>query len=688
MKKQQQRVEADLCHAQNRISLPRLQAFTKLPLTGFNGALQSAGKVFATGTVLCASLATLPAFAGTLYSQPPSTFLSTMLSQADTAFSDGSAWVNDDFIASQSGAITHISWQGDAQPAGNTGFTITFIPAVVAGNPYTPTLPELATVAPLMTVTVPGNAGQTLNTGTLYNFNAVLPTPFNLVKGIRYWINIESTGINPWGWANGTGGNASINYCQQTPYVCTLGVSDRAFSLNDTTVTASLVSGEVNVAYPATALAGTVSGNSLLDATTVPPGMTVNQGTAPFTLSGTPTQTGNYTFTVIGNATDDIFNITIATPVALATTTLANGTEGTAYSAAVFATGGSTPYNWSVSGLPTGLTYAVSTDTKTVTLSGTPAAVTAGLYNVAFTVTDAAGGAILPTPILGLTIGAAQTPPVVIATTTLPSGTEGVAYPGAILSATGGKAPYTWAITGGTLPAGMNFTNATLAGTPAVGSAAVSPVSLTFTVTDSLGAKTQQSLSLTLAAAPVAVIPVAISTTSLTATENVYSSTTLMATGGTAPYTWTVSSVLPANLTLSPNGVLSGTPAIGTAGKYNLTFTATDNKGAVGTKALILTIAAAPAPVTPPTTPGGSNSKLCTLVNNAQNKLPLVNGSDKITAVGKGYIKVGTTKLYHSSCTTDNFIAPATKFVVGETATWTGHLILGFTEAASITVSK
>jgi Putative Ig domain len=528
MKKQQQRVEADLCHAQNRISLLRLQVSTNLPLTEFNGALRSAGKVFATGTVLCASLTALPAFAGTLYSQPPSTFLSTMLSQADVGFTDGSAWVNDDFIATQSGAITNISWQGDAQPAGNNGFTITIIPVVDAsGNPYTPTLPELATVTPLMTVTVPGNAGQALNKGTLYNFNAVLPTSFNLVKGTRYWINIESTGLNPWGWANGTGGNASINYCQQTPYVCTLGVSDRAFSLNDTTVTASLVSGEVNVAYPATVLAGTLSGNSLLDVTTVPPGLTVNQGTAPFTVSGTPTQAGNYTFTVIGNATDDIFNITIASPVALATTTLTSGTEGTAYSATVIATGGATPYNWSISGLPAGLTYAVSTDTKTVTLSGTPAAGTAGLNNVAFTVTDAAGGTILPTSILGLTIGAAPvvTPPV----------------------------------------------------TPPV----VTP--------------------------PVVKPPV--------------------------------------------------TPPVVT-----------------------------PPIVKPPVTkPAG---EACTKANAALSKLPLLQGSARISAVGNGYIRVGEITLYHSTCATVNFKAPATKFVVGETATWKGHKTNGVIQASTITVKK
>ena len=53
-------------------------------------------------------------------------------------------------------------------------------------------------------------------------------------------------------------------------------------------------------------------------------------------------------------------------------------------------------------------------------------------------------------------------------------------------------------------------------------------------------------------------------------------SQTLTAIGGTAPYTFTVSSgALPAGLSLSPAGVLSGTPS--SAGTFNFTVTATDS---------------------------------------------------------------------------------------------------------------
>lgn len=60
--------------------------------------------------------------------------------------------------------------------------------------------------------------------------------------------------------------------------------------------------------------------------------------------------------------------------VKITTTTLPNGTVGTAYSAAVQASGGCTPYSWAItSGAPpTGVKTSVSKSTTSVSLSGTP----------------------------------------------------------------------------------------------------------------------------------------------------------------------------------------------------------------------------------------------------------------------------------------------------------------------------
>ena len=70
-------------------------------------------------------------------------------------------------------------------------------------------------------------------------------------------------------------------------------------------------------------------------------------------------------------------------------------------------------------------------------------------------------------------------------------------------------------------------------------------------------------------------------------------SATLTATGGTLPYLWT-SSGLPAGLTLSTTGVISGIPT--TIGASPVTVAVGDSAGRTGTAALTVTVGAAPRP--------------------------------------------------------------------------------------------
>lgn len=70
--------------------------------------------------------------------------------------------------------------------------------------------------------------------------------------------------------------------------------------------------------------------------------------------------------------------------------------------------------------------------------------------------------------------------------------------------------------------------------------------------------------------------------------------TTLTATSGTFPYTWSVTPALPNGLILSAGGVLSGKPAAGTAGTTTPNFTVTDSKGKSVSKVLTLKIIAPP----------------------------------------------------------------------------------------------
>lgn len=77
--------------------------------------------------------------------------------------------------------------------------------------------------------------------------------------------------------------------------------------------------------------------------------------------------------------------------VAITTTALPNDTVGAAYSAAIKASGGCTPYKWAIASgtLPAGITAKASSTTTSLNLTGTPK--TAGTYSFAVKVTGCGG---------------------------------------------------------------------------------------------------------------------------------------------------------------------------------------------------------------------------------------------------------------------------------------------------------
>lgn len=91
-----------------------------------------------------------------------------------------------------------------------------------------------------------------------------------------------------------------------------------------------------------------------------------------------------------------------------------------------------------------------------------------------------------------------------------------------------------------------------------------------------------------LASAPIE--PLAITTATLSNGQggSVYSQT-LAATGGVAPYSWSLASgELPSGITLASDGTISGTPTV--FGAFNFTAQVTDNTSASETKAFAITI--------------------------------------------------------------------------------------------------
>ena len=170
----------------------------------------------------------------------------------------------------------------------------------------------------------------------------------------------------------------------------------------------------------------------------------------------------------------------------------------------------------------------------------------------------------------------------------LPDAVNGTAYSQSF-TATGGTAPYSFAVTRGALPAGLTLNNGKLEGTPTV----TGTYTFTVTATDSVGQTVGKEFSLTVGAAPLS-----ITTTSPlpNATNGVTYSQPFTATGGTAPYSFTVTGgALPAGMALN-NGKLEGTPTAD--GTYTFTVTATDSVGQTVGKEFSLTVGAAPLSIT------------------------------------------------------------------------------------------
>ncbi|MGB7479093.1 MAG: putative Ig domain-containing protein, partial [Burkholderiaceae bacterium] len=278
-------------------------------------------------------------------------------------------------------------------------------------------------------------------------------------------------------------------------------------------------------------------------------------------LSGTPTQAGDFSLTI--TATDSStgigpfsisanYTLTVAPPptISLAPASLPAGTVGADYATTISASGGVMPYTYSISAgaLPPGMTL----NTARGVLSGTPRA--AGTVSFTLQARDANG--FSGTHPYSLVIGA---PTLALGPASLPAATAETAY-SATLSADGGTAPYRYALTAGSLPAGLSLNAATgvLSGTPTEAG------SFPFTITasdSSSGAGAPFSVSrayiLNVAEPTISLAPASLPAGAV----GVGYATTISASGGAAPYTYTLAAGgLPPGLALnSASGLLSGT---------------------------------------------------------------------------------------------------------------------------------
>lgn len=253
-------------------------------------------------------------------------------------------------------------------------------------------------------------------------------------------------------------------------------------------------SGQVGVAYNAVP---TVSGGKApytftWGNGTIPPGTSLSATTG--SVAGTPTKAGLYNFFLsVADSASHQGITSVYIQVATGSSTQQQPTITISPSSTLVVSQGVQQFTATVTGTSsTGVAWSTSAGTISSNGAFTAPKVSS---NTAVTVTATS------TSIVGLKASASVTvtplPALSITTASLAAATAGLPY-SATLAATGGKSPYTWSISSGALPTGIQLA----ASTGAIAGTASSTGAFNFTakVTDSAGSTATQVYALTVAA--------------------------------------------------------------------------------------------------------------------------------------------------------------------------------------------
>lgn len=364
----------------------------------------------------------------------------------------------------------------------------------------------------------------------------------------------------------------------------------------------------VPIAPTATTLNGVVFNTSVyLGNCTVVAGVTVGANCAPaaaptgylravvavtWTGSRCPATGCSYvTSTLVSTADDPLFNPRQAPPAAPVLTNPGAQTSAVGDVVTLPVTVSAVPsyrVNLTSGTLPAGLAL----DTATGRITGSPVTAAAAT-SLTLTLTDGFGRTT--TAVFAWTIVpalAAETPPA-------QAGVIGTPVTALTVRAGGGTAPYTWSDVGTTLPPGLTLTadgnNAVVTGTPTT----FGTFPVTLRVTDAVGRTSTTTFTWNVDYPPFA----ASNPGAQTGTVGAVDTLALSVTGGSGAFAWTGGGTLPAGLTLTPGGMISGTPT--TAGAKSVTLVATDARTNIArTVAFTWTVYTAPTV----TAPGGQQS--------------------------------------------------------------------------------
>ncbi|MBP5114738.1 autotransporter domain-containing protein [Pseudomonas protegens] len=477
---------------------------------------------------------------------------------------------------------TSISYTPTAGFSGTDSFTYTATNASGTSSPATVTITVTPPTLAITPTTLPNGTQSTAYSQTLSTSAGTAPYSYAITAGSLPAGMSLNTGTGTLSGTPTAGGAFNLTITATDAYSAT---GSRAYTL--------LINGLPPVAN---ALSTTVAANS--SANTIPLNITGGAATSVAVASapshGSATASGtsisytptagfsgadSFTYTATnasGTSSPATVSITVGAPsITLSPGSLSNGTAGTPYSATLNATGGAVPYSYSITSgsLPTGL----SLNTGTGAISGIPSA--AGTSNLTITATDTNGAT--GSQAYSITINI-QAPVASAVSATVAANSSANPIP---LSLSGGAATSV-AVASAASHGTATASGTSISYTPTAGFSGAD--SFTYTATNASGTSSPATVSITVSAPSLVLTPASLGA----GTAGSPYSATLSATGGTVPYSYSITSgSLPAGLSLNTaSGLISGTPT--TSGSSNLVITATDANGATGSQAYSITIAA------------------------------------------------------------------------------------------------